>query len=99
MRLAGYVDDIVTYLGWARTFVALLRFGVGANGKVNLSMSYRLLVVAIRIAAERIGVDGGQNILILTSNLGILPPKLLNYMRTGDSVIICQIGAWKVVTR
>jgi hypothetical protein len=99
VRLAGYVDDIITYLGRARTFVALLRFGLGTKGKVNLSTSYGLLVVAIRVAAERIGVDGGQNIFILTSKTGILPSRSLNFMRLSDPGIICQIGAWKVVTR
>jgi glycosyltransferase involved in cell wall biosynthesis len=64
VRLAGYVEDIVPHLERARISVAPLRFGAGVKGKVNLSMSYGLPVVATPVAAEGMGTVSGRNILI-----------------------------------
>ena len=64
VRLPGYVENIVPNLERARISVAPLRFGAGVKGKVNLSMSYGLPVVATPIAAEGMGAVSGQSILI-----------------------------------
>jgi len=64
VKLAGYVEDIVPHLERARISVAPLRFGAGVKGKVNLSMSYGVPVVATPVAAEGMGAVSGRDILI-----------------------------------
>lgn len=64
VKLLGYVENIVPYLECARISVAPLRYGAGVKGKVNLSMSYGLPVVATPVAAEGMGLDNGVNILV-----------------------------------
>jgi len=60
----GYVPDIAPYFNQCRVFVAPIRYGAGVKGKVNMSMSYGLPVVATRIAAEGMHLTHETDVLI-----------------------------------
>ena len=62
--IKGYVKDLKPYFCNSRVFIAPLRFGAGVKGKVNMSMSYGLPVVASTIAAEGINMHNHFNGMI-----------------------------------
>jgi glycosyltransferase involved in cell wall biosynthesis len=64
LHVLGYVADIRPYFDRCRLSFAPLRYGAGVNGKVILSMSYGLPVVATPVAAEGLAVTNGDSILI-----------------------------------
>jgi glycosyltransferase involved in cell wall biosynthesis len=63
-QVKGYVPDLSPFLERCRLTIAPLRFGAGVKGKVILSMSYGVPVVASSIAAEGIPAADGQDILV-----------------------------------
>ena len=62
--ICGYQPDIKPYFETARLSVAPLRFGAGVKGKINLSMSYGVPVVATALAVEGMGLTPGNDILV-----------------------------------
>lgn len=60
--LIGYVPDLAPHLERARVSVAPLRYGAGVKGKINMSMSYGVPVVATEVAAEGLHVVDGLDI-------------------------------------
>ena len=63
-QVTGFVPDLRPYLEKCRLTIAPLRFGAGVKGKVILSMSYGVPVVASSIAAEGILAVEGQDIMV-----------------------------------
>lgn len=64
VKVTGYVPNIQPYWQSCRVFVAPLRFGAGAKGKVGEAMSYGLPVVTTWIGAEGFELTSGFNTLI-----------------------------------
>jgi hypothetical protein len=62
--VTDYVPDIASHFNHCRLSIAPLRYGAGVKGKVLLSMSYGVPVVASSIAAEGIPVVNGRDMLI-----------------------------------
>ncbi len=60
----GYVEDVSPFFQNSRVFVAPLRFGAGAKGKIIQSMSYGLPVVTTMIGAEGLDLIDGFDVLI-----------------------------------
>jgi hypothetical protein len=64
LNVMGYVPDIGPYFARCKLSIAPLRYGAGVNGKVILSMSYGVPVVASSLAAEGIPLVKGEDILV-----------------------------------
>jgi hypothetical protein len=64
LNITGYVPDVGPYFDRCKLSIAPLRYGAGVNGKVILSMSYGVPVVASSVAAEGIPLVDGNDILI-----------------------------------
>jgi glycosyltransferase involved in cell wall biosynthesis len=62
--VTDYVPDVAPYFSRCKLSIAPLRYGAGVKGKVLLSMSYGVPVVASSVAAEGIPVVAGRDILI-----------------------------------
>jgi O-antigen biosynthesis protein len=60
----GYVEDLASLFAACRLSIAPLRYGGGIKGKIVTSLSYGLPVVASSIAAEGMGLQHGENIII-----------------------------------
>ena len=65
--VTDYVPDIVPYFNQCKLSIAPLRYGAGVKGKVLLSLSQGVPVVASTTAAEGIPVINGRDILIADS--------------------------------
>lgn len=63
-RVTGFVPDLRPYLEQCRLTIAPLRFGAGVKGKVILSLSYGVPVVASSVGAEGIPAMEGQGIMV-----------------------------------
>lgn len=63
-KVTGYVPDVSPFFERSRLSIAPLRFGAGVKGKVILSMSFGVPVVASSIAAEGIPAVDGRDILV-----------------------------------
>ena len=64
VQVTGYVPDLRRFWQSCRVFVAPLRFGAGAKGKVGDAMSYGLPLVTTSIGAEGFGLTHGLNVMI-----------------------------------
>ena len=62
--VTGYVPDVSNYLNSAKVSIAPLRYGAGVKGKVTLSMSYGLPVVATSVGVEGTELINGVSALI-----------------------------------
>jgi glycosyltransferase involved in cell wall biosynthesis len=62
--VTGYVEDVFNYFNKCRLSIAPLRYGSGVKGKVNMSMSYGLPVVATSTAAEGMHLRDEFDVLI-----------------------------------
>jgi glycosyltransferase involved in cell wall biosynthesis len=62
--VAGHRPDITEDFQNIKLSVAPLRFGAGVKGKINVSMSYGVPVVATTIAAEGMGLTPGEDVLV-----------------------------------
>jgi GT2 family glycosyltransferase len=60
----GYVDEVSDYLNGAKVSIAPLRYGAGLKGKVTMSMSYGLPVVATSTGIEGTGLVHGVSALV-----------------------------------
>lgn len=64
MIVTGYIPDVAPYFRGCKLSVAPLRYGAGVKGKVHLSLSYGLPVVASSIATEGMPAKSGWDIII-----------------------------------
>jgi glycosyltransferase involved in cell wall biosynthesis len=62
--VTGHVSDIDSRLDSCRLSVAPLRFGAGVKGKVLLSLSCGLPVIATSIAAEGMYLTSGKDVMV-----------------------------------
>ncbi len=68
--VTDYVPDLGPYFNNCRLSIAPLRFGAGVKGKVLMSMSYGVPVVASSIAAEGLYLSDGKDLLVADSPSG-----------------------------
>jgi glycosyltransferase involved in cell wall biosynthesis len=64
LNVTGYVPDVRPFFDRCKLSIAPLRYGAGVNGKILLSMSYGVPVVASAVAAEGIPAVNGSDILV-----------------------------------
>ncbi len=64
IQMHGRVADLAPYMDRCRASLAPLRFGAGVKGKVNMSMSHGLPVVATHVAAEGMQLTDGEDVLL-----------------------------------
>lgn len=62
--VTGYVPDVTPYFDQCKLSIAPLRYGAGMKGKVHLSMSYGVPVVASSVAAEGMPFMNGKDGMI-----------------------------------
>jgi len=62
--LHGRVDDLAPWLNQCLASLAPLRFGAGVKGKINMSMSYGLPVIATDIAIEGMWLHDEVDVLV-----------------------------------
>jgi len=62
--LHGRVKDLTPWLEGALASVAPLRFGAGVKGKINMSMSFGLPVIATTTAIEGMRLNDGVDVLV-----------------------------------
>jgi GT2 family glycosyltransferase len=67
VRVLGYVPDVDPLFARARVFVAPLRFGAGAKGKIGEALAYALPVVTTAVGAEGMNMRDGEEVLIADS--------------------------------
>ncbi|MBI5675729.1 MAG: glycosyltransferase [Nitrospirae bacterium] len=79
----GYVEDVSLFFQNSRIFVAPLRFGAGAKGKIIQSMSYGLPVVTTTIGAEGLDLKDGFDALI-ADEPSDFANKVVELYRSGD---------------
>lgn len=60
----GYVENLAPLFNSILLSVAPLRYGSGVKGKINMSMSYGVPVVATSCASEGMGLTDGKDVLI-----------------------------------
>ena len=64
LQLHGRVADLGPWMESCLASLAPLRFGAGVKGKINMSMSYGLPVIATSLAAEGMHLQDGADVLI-----------------------------------
>ncbi|KQX95408.1 hypothetical protein ASD22_15300 [Rhodanobacter sp. Root480] len=64
LELHGRVADLTPWMDSCLASLAPLRFGAGVKGKINLSMSHGLPVIATTIAVEGMQLGDGTNVLV-----------------------------------
>ncbi|MGN6327370.1 MAG: glycosyltransferase [Rhodanobacter sp.] len=64
LELHGRVADLTPWMDGCLASLAPLRFGAGVKGKINLSMSHGLPVIATTIAVEGMQLSDGINVLV-----------------------------------
>ncbi|WP_213460648.1 glycosyltransferase [Thiocapsa sp.] len=64
VEVLGYVEDIEPLFARVRLTIAPLRYGAGLKGKVVTSLGYGVPCVVTPTAAEGLGLDDGQGILV-----------------------------------
>ncbi|MGH8589673.1 MAG: glycoside hydrolase family 99-like domain-containing protein [Gammaproteobacteria bacterium] len=62
--IAGQVPDLEPLVAASRVMLAPLRYGAGVKGKISLSLSRGLPVVATSVAVEGMGLEDGAEVLI-----------------------------------
>lgn len=62
--ITGRVDDLYPWFERTRVFVAPLRYGAGAKGKIVTAMAHGVPVVASPIAAEGMGFANGSELKV-----------------------------------
>jgi glycosyltransferase involved in cell wall biosynthesis len=61
--VTGFVADLEPYLSRVKISVAPLRYGAGVKGKINMSLSYGVPVVATQLAVEGMHLESGKDVL------------------------------------
>ena len=69
--VTGTVDKLAPWFEQARVFVAPLRYGAGAKGKVVTAMAHGVPVVATTVAAEGMGFVDGRELQIADTVTGL----------------------------
>ncbi len=64
VEVLGYVEDIEPLFARVRLTIAPLRYGAGLKGKVVTSLGYGVPCVVTPTAAEGLGLEDGQGILV-----------------------------------
>jgi glycosyltransferase involved in cell wall biosynthesis len=64
VRILGHRPDLAALLAGWRVFVAPIRFGAGASGKITQAMSAGLPTVTTRLGAEGAGLRHDEEVLI-----------------------------------
>ena len=64
LHLHGRVADLGPWMETCLASLAPLRFGAGVKGKINMSMSYGLPVIATGLAAEGMHLQDGKDVMI-----------------------------------
>ncbi|WP_266157752.1 glycosyltransferase, partial [Dyella silvatica] len=72
LELHGRVADLTPWLDNCLATLAPLRFGAGVKGKINMSMSYGVPVVATPIAVEGMQLTDGDNVLVAADAAGFV---------------------------
>ena len=67
IRVSGWMRSLEPAFAGARVFVAPLRYGAGAKGKVGQAMAAGLPCVLTTVAAEGLGLQNGRHALIVDS--------------------------------
>ena len=75
----GKVDDLAPWFDRSRLFVAALRYGAGAKGKVLASLAHGVPVVATDIAAEGMPMEDGATVFIANGADGLAQETLRLY--------------------
>jgi glycosyltransferase involved in cell wall biosynthesis/GT2 family glycosyltransferase len=70
VHVTGYVEDLSYYFDRCRISVAPLRYGAGVKGKVNMSMSYGVPVVASSMAVEGMHLRHGVDVFVADTPRG-----------------------------
>ncbi len=65
--ITGHVPDVAPYLNNCKLSIAPIRFGAGIKGKVLMSMSYGVPVVASSVASEGMDLVAGRDLLVADS--------------------------------
>jgi O-antigen biosynthesis protein len=60
----GRVDELAPWFDRCIASIAPLRFGAGVKGKINMSMSHGLPVIATDMAVEGMHLEDGKNVLL-----------------------------------
>jgi GT2 family glycosyltransferase len=64
LQFHGRVPDLAPWLDACLASLAPLRFGAGVKGKINMSMSHGVPVIATHIAAEGMQLGNGVDVLL-----------------------------------
>lgn len=64
LQLHGRVPDLAPWLNGALASLAPLRFGAGVKGKINMSMSYGVPVIATSVAVEGMRLEHGKDVML-----------------------------------
>jgi GT2 family glycosyltransferase/SAM-dependent methyltransferase len=62
--VAGWIEDLDTYLEDRRVFVAPLRYGAGMKGKIGQAMAIGLPVVTTSVGSEGMDLTNGREVLV-----------------------------------
>ena len=79
IEVTGLVEDLQPWFARTRVFVAPLRYGAGAKGKVLSAMAHGVPVVGTDIAAEGMPFEAGRSIFIAKSAEAIVAETLKLY--------------------
>ena len=89
--VTGLVDELAPWFARSRVFIAPLRYGAGAKGKVLSAMAHGVPVVATAIAAEGMPFVPGKSIFLADTTDEIISETLGLYQLTDT--------AWQPVAR
>ncbi len=64
LEIHGRIPDIAPWLDRCLATIAPLRFGAGVKGKINISMSHGVPVIATPLAVEGMRLEDGVNVLV-----------------------------------
>ncbi|MDC7682869.1 glycosyltransferase [Asticcacaulis sp. BYS171W] len=77
--VTGMVDDLAPWFARTRLFLAALRYGAGAKGKVLASLAHGVPVVATDIAAEGLPLENGKSVFLANDAPQIVTEALRLY--------------------
>lgn len=77
--VTGPVDDLSPWFDRSRVFLAALRYGAGAKGKVLKSLAYGVPVVATDIAVEGLDLENGKTVFIANGKDGLIDETVRLY--------------------
>ena len=75
----GKVDDLAPWFDRSRLFVAALRYGAGAKGKVLASLAHGVPVIATDVAAEGMPMENGVTVFVANGADGLVEETLRLY--------------------